>query len=196
MNRQERLRFCKACKHQKFDTHKGIICSLTNAPAEFQVACTTYSEDPELKHKVEMEAIRNQLYTQEADKGKRFINHLLDGIFAYIFMFFLAIIVGVIVAIVNPEAVNSFENNIGFSYFMIFFSFFIYYLVMEATTGRTLGKMITRTKVIDENGNKPDFSTILIRSFCRLVPFNALSFLFAERGWHDAWSKTRVVESK
>ncbi len=194
MNRQERLRYCKTCKRQKFDAQKGIICSLTNAPAEFQVACTTYSEDSELKHKMEMEAIRNQLYTQEADKGKRFINHLLDGVFAYLFMFLLAIVIGVVVGIVKPEAVQSFENNMGFEYFLIFISFSLYYILFEATTGRTLGKLITKTKVVDKNGNKPDFATILLRTICRFVPFNALSFLFAERGWHDALSNTRVVE--
>ncbi len=196
MTRQERLKFCKACTHQKFDTQKGIICSLTNAPAEFEVACTTYKEDSELKHKMEMEAIRNQLYNQEADKGKRFINNLLDGLFSYLFMFLIAIVIGIFVGVFSPESVGAFEDNMGFEYFLIIFSTITYYIVFEATTGRTLGKMITKTKVVDENGNKPDFSTILVRTLCRFVPFNALSFLFNDRGWHDTWSKTRVVEVK
>lgn len=196
MNRQERLRFCKACAHQKFDSQKGIVCSLTNAPAEFEIACTTYKEDAELKHKMEMEGIRNQIHNQEADKGKRFVNNILDGIFAYIFMFFIAIIIGVFVGIFSPESVGAFENNMGLEYFLIIFSTLTYYITFEATTGRTLGKMITKTKVVDEQGNKPDFSTVLLRTICRFVPFNALSFLFAERGWHDAWSKTRVVDIK
>ncbi|WP_439182840.1 RDD family protein [Carboxylicivirga taeanensis] len=196
MNRQERLKYCKACAHQKIDQQRGIVCSLTNAPAEFEVACTTYKEDPELKHKMEMETIRQQLYLNEADKGKRFVNNLIDGIFCYIFMFFIAIAIGIFVGVFSPESAATFENNTGFEYFLIFISTLTYYVTLEAATGRTLGKMITKTKVIDRHGNKPNFNTILLRTLCRFVPFNALSFLFADRGWHDAWSQTKVVESR
>jgi hypothetical protein len=49
--------------------------------------------------------------------------------------------------------------------------------------------------VVDENGNKPEYQTIMIRSLCRLIPFDALSFLGAtSRGWHDSISRTYVVQ--
>jgi uncharacterized RDD family membrane protein YckC len=197
MNRQERLQFCKVCTHHKFDTQKGIICSLTNNPAEFQVACTTFKENPELKHKVEMDAIRNQLYVQEVDKGIRFTNYLIDSIFMYLLILFFAVLIGVVFGIFNPEAIENIGETSQLSEYLFgLLLTLLYYTGMESLTGRTIGKLITKTKVVDENGNKPDLGTTFIRSLCRIVPFDALSFLFADKGWHDAWSKTRVVSIK
>jgi len=197
MNRQERLRFCNACSYQKFDTDKGIVCSITNAAAAFEVACTMYKENSELKHKMDMEAIRNQMFTQEADKKTRAINYLVDTVCVYLFMFIVTFVMGIVVAIVYPSAINIFQNiedNAWLSYLIVFTSAMGYYILFEATAGRTVGKMLTKTKVVDCNGNKPDFSTILLRSLCRFVPFNPISFLFAlDGGWHDQWSKTKVV---
>jgi uncharacterized RDD family membrane protein YckC len=61
---------------------------------------------------------------------------------------------------------------------------------------RTVGKFITQTIVVDEHGEKPHHETILIRSLCRLIPFNPFSVLFLGRGWHDSISKTYVVNKK
>ncbi|MCY1461177.1 hypothetical protein D9M71_788050 [compost metagenome] len=44
---------------------------------------------------------------------------------------------------------------------------------------------------------RPNFKAICIRTLCRLIPFDALSFLGkSERIWHDSISKTFVVEKK
>jgi uncharacterized RDD family membrane protein YckC len=67
--------------------------------------------------------------------------------------------------------------------------------MFEYLTGRTLAKYITKTKVIDENGEKPDFKKILLRTLSRIFPFEPLSFLVSgNTGWHDEWSKTIVVK--
>lgn len=66
---------------------------------------------------------------------------------------------------------------------------------MEYYLGRTLAKYITGTKVISIDGEKPTFMQILGRTFSRIVPFDALSFL-GENGWHDSWSDTRVIDIK
>ena len=60
-----------------------------------------------------------------------------------------------------------------------------------------LGKFVTGTMVLMEDGSKPTFKDIFIRSLCRLIPFEAFSFLGAEgRGWHDSMSDTYVVDVK
>lgn len=79
------------------------------------------------------------------------------------------------------------------AYFVSFLISFLYYSCWEAIAGVTVGKIFTSTRVVDEYGNKPDFKTTLLRSLCRFIPFNALSFLFLEIGWHDNFSGTRVV---
>ena len=72
----------------------------------------------------------------------------------------------------------------------------IYFAVMEFSFGKTLGKMITKTKVVMADGSKPTFGTIFIRTLCRHIPFEPFSFLGGPVGWHDSISKTRVVSDK
>jgi uncharacterized RDD family membrane protein YckC len=72
---------------------------------------------------------------------------------------------------------------------------FIYYSIFEIATGRTLGKYITKTIVVDEYGDEAFSADIIKRSLCRLIPFDAFSFLGASgRGWHDSLSNTYVVK--
>src|SRR5690606_21846162 len=70
-----------------------------------------------------------------------------------------------------------------------------YYSFTEGLFGRSLGKFITGTVVVDENGEKPSFSVIFKRTLCRLIPFDGFSFL-GSRGWHDSISDTFVVNKK
>ncbi len=68
------------------------------------------------------------------------------------------------------------------------------YAMCEYYFQRTPGKYLTKSLVIDEYGNKPEFRTILLRSIIRIVPFEALScYNKFSYGWHDQWSKTWVV---
>ena len=70
----------------------------------------------------------------------------------------------------------------------------LYHLLSEASVGRTVGKIVTRTLVVADSGAKAAIGQILLRTLCRFVPFDALSFLGrGTRGYHDKWSKTRVI---
>ncbi|WP_162927107.1 RDD family protein [Flavobacterium psychrotrophum] len=74
---------------------------------------------------------------------------------------------------------------------------FLYYSIMEITTQRTVGKYITGTMVITEDGAKAEPRSILGRSLCRLFWLEALSFIRDfPRGWHDSASGTYVVNAK
>jgi uncharacterized RDD family membrane protein YckC len=70
---------------------------------------------------------------------------------------------------------------------------FGYYLVCEASTGRTVGKIFTGTRVVADSGGPPTFVQIVKRTLTRMVPFDAFSFLASRPGWHDRWSRTRVI---
>ena len=192
MNRQEQLAFCKVCQHQKFDLQQGIICSLTNAVADFQEECTSYAEDTVLKEKEEQLAITRESVGKLASQGKRFTNYIIDFIFIMVFSF----MIGVVLALISPEMLEAIENGGRLlDYVFGFVVGMIYYSVFEMITGRTIGKLITGTKVVDEQGNKPDANAILVRSLCRYIPLEALSFLGDGPGWHDTMSKTRVVDA-
>lgn len=197
MTREERLKFCKVCKNQKFDFNQGIICNLTNQPADFEETCNSYIEDSELKNQIESKEIEKEILLKTASQGKRFANYLLDLIFFIIFSFIFGIILGIVLLIFSPSSVYIFEEeNKLLDYLLGFISGMIYYSVLESTTGRTIAKYITNTKVVNEEGEKPDFRTILLRSFCRFIPFEPFSFLGSDSsGWHDKISKTHVVEA-
>ncbi len=82
----------------------------------------------------------------------------------------------------------------------IVFSCFIiiaYYVILEWNTGRTLGKLVMGTKVIDESGGNPSFKQIIGRSFARLIPFEAFTFFGRQsHGLHDKLSKTYVIKTR
>lgn len=78
-----------------------------------------------------------------------------------------------------------------FSISLIFSSYFI----QEYFFGKTIGKLFTGTRVVDNDGNKPPAWSIIIRTASRLIPFEALSFLSSDkRGWHDTISDTFVIK--
>lgn len=127
----------------------------------------------------------NRLATQNT----RFANHFIDLIGFYI----LSYLVG------TAQNMLGFANPTLPPILVILKSlvlFLFYYTIFEHTFSKTPGKFITKTILLTEDGNRPSFQTVLIRSLCRLIPFDAFSFLFSDSGWHDKFSKTIVVYNK
>ena len=117
----------------------------------------------------------------------RFIHFIVDIISFFIINFILTILITFFFKI------DSNKNILPFWIIMII-SFFINYAFMEYKFQKTLGKFFTKTKVVNLNGEKPSLNDIIVRSFCRLIPFDRISFLFAKNGFHDGISNTRVVK--
>jgi len=78
---------------------------------------------------------------------------------------------------------------------MIILCRLLYYLLFETVLGVTPGKLLTETRVINNEGKKPSPVNVAGRTFLRLIPFEALSF-FGYKGLHDKLSNTSVVEEK
>ena len=132
-----------------------------------------------------------------ASKEKRFLNFILDLFFAQIFAYFFALIIVyslVFLGYFDSEG-DKFMMKINIWTELLFAIFFpIYFLLFEAIKGRTLAKYITKTQVVDIDGNKPSFWKIFVRSYSRFIPYEPLTFCSLKRiGWHDRVSKTRVV---
>lgn len=121
-----------------------------------------------------------------ASGGKRFANYLIDLVAFFVLMFLLGIFLGVLGAI---DAGTEFGLNL-----LGYIIFLFYYFIMEATTGKTIGKMITGTKVVNMDGGAISTGQAVGRALCRFIPFEAFSFLGSTAvGWHDSIPKTRVV---
>jgi len=72
----------------------------------------------------------------------------------------------------------------------------VYYLLLEGIFNTSAGKSATGTTIANEYGSRPGFARILGRTFSRIIPFDALSFLGSSaRGWHDTLSNTYVVDA-
>jgi uncharacterized RDD family membrane protein YckC len=71
-----------------------------------------------------------------------------------------------------------------------------YYVMLESATGKTIGKVIAGTKVVDADGRVPGAWTVVVRTLCRYIPFEPFSVLGADRGWHDRISKTYVIRTR
>ena len=133
-----------------------------------------------------------------ASHVQRALNLLID----YVVQLFLFVIVFTIAGVIaqsngNKEFILNFAKNEIAQYTFVACISLLYYNVFEIFSARTLGKLITQTIVVDENGEKPNHETILVRSLCRLIPFEVLSFIgMPARGWHDSISKTYVVNKK
>jgi len=125
-----------------------------------------------------------------ASKSKRFTNFVIDVILLYPFAMFIGFFIGIFDPYFFDYMSETDMNLTGYLIFVIYYSFF------EITFGKTIGKMITGTKIIDVSGLKPTTGAIIGRSFCRIIPFEAFSFLGSSGiGWHDSFSGTLVVEN-
>ncbi|NML41446.1 RDD family protein [Chitinophaga sp. G-6-1-13] len=117
-----------------------------------------------------------------ASKGQRFANLLIDGVILGVAQNIFAAILGL----------GTFEAiGIGLVVNLA------YYTGMEGFGGgRTVGKMVTGTRVVSTNGEALTTGRILLRTVCRWVPFEPFSMLFGDAPWHDTWTDTAVVKGK
>ena len=135
---------------------------------------------------------------------KRFINYFIDIItFSFVLTVLLVTLAPVFpwaqTLVYNltkkPEAIGLI-NQLSVS--------LIYGLYMSAMEtilkGKTIGKYITGTRAVTENGSPTDPQTAFTRGLIRMIPFEQLSILVTvllstpPRAWHDVWSGSIVVD--
>lgn len=124
--------------------------------------------------------------------GKRFAHFFVDYL---LIQLILAIVTLLLTGYLVLPSFLSGEIGISFELITLGPTLLVwcgYYIVLEGMSQRTIGKLLTKTLVIDQYGNKPDLGTNILRNIIRMVPFEMLSCL-ADRGWHDTWSNTFVV---
>jgi uncharacterized RDD family membrane protein YckC len=195
MTREDQLNFCSICTHQKYNTEQGILCGLTNQLADFDTFCGSFIEDT---NKTVNVGVRRNINDRSIRAGRleRLINCLIDSFALVAFFFLFAGIVSIMQTIFSPSSLSVLEDENSFlSSLLAFVSIMFYYALFEYKTGQTLGKLITKTKVVTINGEDPNLLAILIRTLCRFIPFEEISFLISNNsGWHDKLSNTKVVK--
>lgn len=141
-----------------------------------------------------------------ASKGQRFLNYLVDALFIN---YVLELATGKAIASLFGTIAATDEEGLLYSDYwgtylaatliVTILNSFLYYAVCEkAFKGKTLGKLLTGTRAIRDDGQELTWKDTMLRSISRWVPFEALSIFFRNDGrmWHDAWIKTSVVKSR
>lgn len=124
-----------------------------------------------------------------ASTTKRLLNFFLDWGFMCLFAF----VVGLFAELFGLWSIL---ENWGDTVFGIMIMA-TYYITFEGIFNKSVAKFITRTKVVRMDGSKPSFGTILLRTVCRFIPFEILSFFGSNPiGWHDRLSGTIVINIK
>jgi len=122
-----------------------------------------------------------------ATKGRRFANLILDTLGYELVLFVLAFVLSL-----SSRSLAAAIAAHSFLFAMA--TMLAYYTGCETLFGRTLAKLVTGTRVVSETGEPATFRQVLIRTLCRMVPFEPFSCLGDPPvGWHDRWSGTRVV---
>lgn len=126
--------------------------------------------------------VTNQKYPHlnlavEDDRASNFISDFINSSFIAIFIIYFT------------------HYNFLISTILYYSIRFIYYFLLEYFIGRTIGKYLTQTKVVDSKGNRPNIMQLIIRNMTRF--FSLISGVNdKERAIHDQLSNTFVIKDE
>ena len=163
---------------------------------------SNYNQAPE---SVLSDQLISEIHLVPATTWQRFFNFLIDNLLMRFGLSFLTSAgVGVLLALLFPEYMlrlsEGIESRQSFDLLLLTYLIWIvntlvYYTICEkGFKGYTLGKLITGTRAIRNDGNELTFKDAFLRSLCRLTPFEWLSGFGYP--WHDGWTKTMVIQSR
>ena len=138
-----------------------------------------------------------------ASQQTRVVGALIDY-----FIILLLIAAEVYLYICFPWVDSILPSHSVLHFIVLYFPFLLtpiaYRILLEYFFSRTIGKMICRTRIVDEDGNKPSFAAICRRQLWRISlggPITSIYLIsyFDEKGNftrmnHDAHSHTLVIQ--
>jgi uncharacterized RDD family membrane protein YckC len=146
-----------------------------------------------------------QIEYSYATQGQRFLNFLIDNLLLRFGLSYVTgTAVGYLLGVIAPDFVLRIamsESSINWDLILLsvligYVNYIIYYTICEKLfKGLTLGKLITGTRAIRQDGGELSFKDALLRSLVRCVPFEVFSG-FNTLTWHDSWTKTMVVRTR
>lgn len=145
------------------------------------------------KEKVANENLKKTLRQKDvlkniANSTLRSMNFIIDLVTIFLIYRSIAFIIQKLLNLISIREILFLNRT------TVFIVFILYYILAENMFQKTLGKIITKTKVVNLDGEKPNFVDITIRTFCRLIPFDGISYLYSISGFHDKLSNTIVVK--
>ncbi|HEV8287033.1 MAG TPA: RDD family protein [Chitinophagaceae bacterium] len=149
------------------------------------------------------EELGSYIQYNRASTIQRFLNYLIDNLLMRFGLSFLTgTLVGLFLAAFFPDyaAKISYDESkfdlLVIGYLIAIVNYLVYYTFCEKVfKGYTLGKLITGTRAIRDDGAELKFKDAILRSLSRLVPLEPLSG-FGYRPWHDSWTNTTVIKAR
>jgi uncharacterized RDD family membrane protein YckC len=137
-----------------------------------------------------------------ATQGQRFLNFFIDNILMRLTLSYgTGFVVGKILMMLSPDLMFKLINEDGkvglyiLAYLIVIVNYLVYYTLCEKLfRGQTLGKLFTGTRAIRTDGEELTFKDALLRSLCRLIPFEVFSGFGVP--WHDSLTNTMVVKKR
>jgi uncharacterized RDD family membrane protein YckC len=151
----------------------------------------------QVEQTTEEQSIFEDFY-ERASAGKRLANYLIDLVLFYIVLFIL----GFILAMLSPAFAGILINeSSGFGLLDRLITLLLYAVYMSAVEalfhGKSLGKLITKTKAVNLDGSQISAAIAFERGFSRAVPFCVFSALGNPCDpWQDRWTNTMVINEK
>lgn len=137
-----------------------------------------------------------------ASGGQRFLNWLIDHLLMrFGLSWATGYLMGTFLAVLFPEFYLDMIYSKGFKFYFVLYligllNYLIYYTFCEKVfNGYTLGKLVTGTRAIREDGAELTWKDAILRTLSRMVPFEPFS-IWGGGLWHDEWTKTMVIKSR
>jgi uncharacterized RDD family membrane protein YckC len=128
-----------------------------------------------------------------AGKGKRLLNLIIDTLVILLLTSKNIFITNLLIKLSGVLGFEYYMDSDGLKWGCQIMIGLLYYFLMEVSLQRTVGKILTRTIVIDKDGYSPKPNQILKRTWTRLLIPEMLTFLWGSN-FHDAFSNTLVSE--
>ena len=140
-----------------------------------------------------------------ASQSQRFLNWLIDNLLMRFGLSYLSgMVIGALLGAIAPDCLSKIVYSAGgmsseliiLGVMISYLNYIVYYTLCEKLfKGYTLGKLITGTSAIRQNGQELTLKNALLRSLSRCVPFELFSG-FGTLTWHDSWTDTMVIKSR
>jgi uncharacterized RDD family membrane protein YckC len=131
-----------------------------------------------------------------ATLGKRILGGIIDVVIIAAFFYLYLLFFG-------KETSPGEYYVSGFSAFIMFLIMFLYFVILEKLTGKTLGKLIAKTRVVNADGNKISWGQSLVRNIIRpidgiivgLVAIIAIASSEKKQRLGDMLARTYVIKA-
>lgn len=129
-------------------------------------------------------------------KWQRATHFIVDGVFAYLGGIAFLWLLYFVAWPVDLDPLFEWLDTIHRRWLRLAFVL-LYYMAAEVGFGNTVGKLLTGSAVSDTEGRPPGRKRMLVRTLCRLNPFDWLTFFDRDgKGFHDSFSGTYVIRRK